>query len=191
MTNGAHTKGGYGRGHFGGWKGYSGMSKGGWTGKGKGIMAFGVGEEDVNPEIDLHEEEYGAEELGVWGLRMDEEEETEEEPGGHRQQQRFTGTSVTSVMTGARLKRGPNRYAALASLEEEKDEALIMSVGKAEHEGWRKVTATVDLASVDHVSPQEAFQGFKLEPSEGKKERDTLLPTASGFPTLARNERRR
>jgi hypothetical protein len=123
--------------------------------------------------MDLHEED-GREELTVWGLRLDDEEEkrTHVEGDDEGRKQTITLTTAKSTIRGVRVpqKKEQNRFAVLASLEEEQDEAMIMSVTKAEYEGWRRVTATVDSASADHVSPEEEFKGFKMEPSEGSKQ---------------------
>ncbi len=141
----------YAGGSFGGWKGFPGTNKGGWKGKGKGIMAFEEDEQKLG--LDLHEEGQGQEETAIWGLQLD--DKTEEQ----RDEKKVLTTK------GAGKVKQHNRFATLASLEEEQDEGLIMAVSNEEYEGWKKVTATVDSASADHVAPEGEFEGVKMEPS--------------------------
>jgi hypothetical protein len=83
-------------------------------------------------------------------------------------------------------------------LVEEEGEQMVATCQETEDRCWRKVTATVDSGSANHVAPEGEFDHIKLEQSEGSKA-GTKYVTADGhrvpnlgqklFPMFTENRR--
>ena len=69
-------------------------------------------------------------------------------------------------------------------LETEANQVMMMTSESA-HDGWRRVTVTVDSGSADHVAPEEEFAATPLEESEGsKKGRRYIAANGQKVPNL-------
>jgi len=183
------------------------MMNGGGAMKGykgqKGSKGYGVNsmEEMVeNPE--MHEEPTMQEAEGVWALWGLHHEVEEEQPPRLVDSSDDEGFMV--VEKKKKVKRvktskeftNKNKFEDLRGVsclidEEAEDvEDIMMNIAdKQDNGGWKKVVATVDSGSADHVAPEGEFSNIKMEPSEGsRKGRKYVAANGHKVPNLGQKK---